>query len=100
MKTKPSPTQDPLARPGVVRILPGPTASATLTEAGAECFALVGRDTYPGEPSRWVILLCPVPLTVANAASRVLLGTHTAKPIRNAVETILEPSSDHPAGVG
>ena len=74
--------QDPLAREGVTRILLGPTASKHLTEAGAECFALAGRQSYPGDPARWVILLAPVPLDVARQAEGVIIGTHTAKRTR------------------
>ena len=79
---QPTPPIDPLARPDVLRILLGPTASARLTESGAECFAIVGKVTWPGDASRWAIYLLPVPLAGANAATSVLLGTHRAAPIR------------------
>lgn len=65
---------DPLAKGNVMNILLGQTASKHLRASGAECFTFVGKDTDPGDPARWVILLQPVPLAVAAAATTVLLG--------------------------
>jgi hypothetical protein len=63
-----------LAKVNIMKILLGPTASKHPRASGAECFAFVGKDTYPGDPARWVILLKAVPLAVANAATAVLPG--------------------------
>jgi len=63
-----------LAKVNVMKILLGPTALKHPRASGAECLALVGKDTSPGDPARWVILLQPVPLAVAYAASAVLPG--------------------------
>ena len=73
---------DPLAIPGVIRILLSERSSLALTESGETVFALIGRQSWPGDPKRWVIYLKPSTLQPANAATRVLNGTHTARPIR------------------
>jgi hypothetical protein len=65
---------DPLATPGVRRILLSERASEALTESGEECFAIVARQSWPHDPKRWAIYLLPVALRVANDATAVLLG--------------------------
>lgn len=77
-----TPDIDPTACPGTTRILLSSRASQHLSETGAACFALVARDTYPGDPSRWVILLAPCSLKLAQDAERVAMGKATARPIR------------------
>ena len=59
---------DPLAKGNVMNILLGQSASKHLRASGAECFTFVGKDTDPGDPARWVILLQALPLAVANPA--------------------------------
>jgi len=65
---------DPLAHPGVIKLVLGPVESAVLKATGERCFVLVGRETYPGDPSRMAIMLLPVPLETAQAAESVALG--------------------------
>lgn len=69
-----TPAHDPLATPGVKRILLSEAASQHLTESGEEAFAIVARQTWPHDPKRWAIYLLPVTLRVANDATAVLLG--------------------------
>ena len=83
-----APPFDPLARPGLVRILLGPTASQVLTATGEKVFALVASETYPGDPSRWVILVVPVPLDVARQAASVALGRMIATKPRKPTQAI------------
>ena len=73
---------DPWAREGVKQIKLGPSASKALTESGQSVFALVSRQRWPDDPQRWAIYLLPVPLALARQAEGVILGTHTARPIR------------------
>jgi hypothetical protein len=65
---------DPLATPGLKRILLSEAASKALTESGEECFAIVAKQSWPADPKRWAIYLLPVSLRVANDATAVLLG--------------------------
>ena len=43
-----------------------------------ECFAIVGKGSYPDAPGRMVLCLLPIPKEQADAACRVALGTHRA----------------------
>jgi hypothetical protein len=79
---QPTPITDPTACPDVVRILLSARASQHLSETGQSVFALVSRQRWPDDLSRWAIYLLPVPLALARAAEGVILGTHTARPIR------------------
>ena len=67
------PEADPLAMPGVVRLALSERASRALSAAG-ECFAIIGRGTYPTDPARMVIYCQSVPLATAAAACRILTG--------------------------
>jgi hypothetical protein len=84
---------DPLALPGVIRILLGPTASRVLSESGEQSSVVVGRGSYPSDPSRWVIYLKPCSLEVANAACSILAETHTATRIKTASCAIAKPAN-------
>ena len=75
-------TTDPLAAPGVIRILLSEAASAVLSEAGSDCFAIVARASYPADHRRMVIYLRPVDHATAQAACGVLAGTHAARRIK------------------
>lgn len=72
---------------GVVRILLSKLASDALTAAGADCFAVVSRATWPDDPNRWVIHIAPVAWESAIGACKVLLGTHCAAKKRDAGES-------------
>lgn len=74
--------RDPLECPGVVRVLLSPGVSRILTESGENCFAIVGRASYPATPDRWCVLLKPVPKKLADEACGVLLGSHRAVKIK------------------
>ena len=87
---------NPSARPGVVRILLSERASAALSATGQSVFALVARDTYPGDPSRWVIILAPCSLKLAQAAERVAMGKATARPIRPTPAPATAPATANP----
>ena len=64
--------------PGLIRLVLGRSASEALTAAGERAFAIVGRASYPEDPSRWVIHLAPVDFPAAQDACEVLLGTKRA----------------------
>jgi hypothetical protein len=72
---------DPLAMPGVTRLLLSERASAVLLEAG-ECFTIVGKGSYPDQPGRMAVYLQAVPMATAAAACGVIAGTHTARRIK------------------
>lgn len=55
------------------------SATKALRAYWAECFVFGGKDTDPGDPARWVILLQPVPFAVAATARAMLPGK--ARPI-------------------
>jgi hypothetical protein len=90
-ETCPTNPLNPPDLPGVVRILLGPTASATLDATGEKVFALVARDVWPNDRSRWVILLKPCPLALARQAEGVVLGTHRAARIRPPAQANVAP---------
>jgi len=73
---------DPLAQPGVIKIPLGPVESAILRATGERCFVIVGRETYPGDPSRMAIYCLPVTLEVARDAESVALGKARAVRIK------------------
>lgn len=77
-----APRVDPLACPNVIRILLSERASRALSETGQECFAIIGRGSYPSDPARMVIFCQPVPMAVATAACGILAGTHRAQRTR------------------
>jgi hypothetical protein len=73
---------DPLAVPGVVRVLLSPGVSRVLQESGEDVFMIAGKASYPATPDRWCILLKPVPKKLADEACGVLLGSHKAVKIK------------------
>ena len=70
--------------PPLVRILLSRTASDALTATGEQAFAVIGRASYPDDPTRWVIHIAPVSFETAHDACEVLLGTKRAAPLRKA----------------
>jgi hypothetical protein len=68
--------------PGPIRILLGQAASDHLNAAGESCFAVVGRASYPDDPSRWVLHLQPCDIATADAAVAVAQGRATARRIK------------------
>lgn len=83
---------DPLAHPGVVRILLGEAASKALLEVG-EAFAIVGRTSYPDQPGRLAIFCQPCPMATATAACQILAGTHRAQRIKTAPSVNASPAA-------
>ena len=67
---------------GVVRILLGRTASDHLSAVGEQCFVVVGRASYPDDPTRWVIHLVPSTIKDADNAVRVARGLATARAVK------------------
>ena len=63
------PEADPLAMPGVVRLLLSVGASQALQQSGEECFQILAKCSYPATPGRWAVWLKPCPLEVATAAT-------------------------------
>lgn len=72
---------DPLAVPGVTRILLSEASSRHLVAQG-EAFAIVGRSSFPDQPGRMAIFCQAVPLATATAACQILAGTHRAQRIK------------------
>jgi hypothetical protein len=95
--TPPTPITDPTTRPDVTRILLSARASQHLSETGTACFALVARDTWPGDRNRWVILLKPCPLALARQAEGVVLGSHKATRIKAAPMPASDAGNGTPA---
>jgi hypothetical protein len=73
---------DPLAHPNVRRLLLSESTSRYLSESGEQCFQILAKGSWPACPGRWVILIAPVLMAVAVAASNVILGTHKAVRIK------------------
>lgn len=82
---------DPLACPNVIRLALSERASRALSDAG-ECFAIIGRGSYPSDPGRMVIYCQAVPMAVAAAACGVAMGSHRAVKIKVAKPTPPAPS--------
>jgi hypothetical protein len=55
-------------------LLLGQRASEALTAAGESAFLIIGKASFPSDPSRWVIHLVPVPMATASAACEVAKG--------------------------
>ena len=75
---------DPLAVPGVVRLLLSEAASRYLQDTGEDAFQIIAKASYPATPGRWCIYLRPVPMAVAADACKVLDGTHRAQRVKAA----------------
>lgn len=72
---------DPLSArlpPKVVRITLDAAQSAALAAAGVGAFTIISRQSYPGDPSRWIVTVAPADWQRARSASSVLLETHRA----------------------
>jgi hypothetical protein len=73
---------DPLAREGVIKIILSEEQSRELSATGERAFVSISKCTYPGDPSRWQILVSPVDLDVLNQANRILSGESRSVRIR------------------
>lgn len=67
----------------IVRLLLGERASAALAAAGADAFVVIGRASYPDDPTRWAIHLLPVPMKTAGDAIAVATGQARATKVRS-----------------
>jgi len=68
--------------PGQSRILLSEAASRHLDTTGEQCFRIVCKAHLPDRSDRWLVILAPVPLSIARQAESILFGTHIARPIR------------------
>lgn len=75
------PKPDPLRRPEVLTLDLTTEQAQQFAELG-ECFAIVGRGSYPGHVGKLCLFALPVPKAVADAACAVAVGTHKATRIR------------------
>ncbi len=57
-----------------VKILLSESASRHLEAAGADAFLVVGRESWPNDPRRWVIHLLSCSISQADSAARVARG--------------------------
>jgi hypothetical protein len=73
-----------MSQPPLIRIQLDAEQSHQLSQAGPGAFSIVGRASYPGDPSRWILNLTPVEWKTAAAACHVLRGTHRATKIKPA----------------
>jgi hypothetical protein len=65
-------------RQAPICILLSESASRHLDTIGQDCFAVIGRGSWPDQPSRWRLWLVPCPVKIANDAVGVAKGTHRA----------------------
>lgn len=73
--------QDPLSIPSAIRLQLDACQAAELLRHG-ECFAIVGRSSYPEAAGGMAIYLQSIPMEAAAAACGVAMGTHSAKRIK------------------
>lgn len=64
--------------PGHLRLILGQRASEALTASGETAFLVVGKASWPDDPSRWVLHAVPLDMAAACAACEVALGTRKA----------------------
>jgi len=57
-----------------LRIVLSSEASARLSAMGERCFSVVTRQTFPDDPSRWVLYFRAVDTEIVEGALRVLSG--------------------------
>lgn len=69
---------DPLATPGLLRILLGKTASDRLATAGEFFLIEATRSPIPEHAGRFIAYALPISKAAADAAARVAKGTHRA----------------------
>jgi len=65
----------------VIKIILSERATAALL-AASECFAIVGKGSYPEAPGRMVIYCQAVPMATATAACQILAGSHRAQRVK------------------
>lgn len=61
------------------RILLSEAASRHLSATGENCFAVVGKASWPDNPARWVLYLLPCSIAQADSAVRVARGLSTER---------------------
>ncbi|MCF7675525.1 MAG: hypothetical protein K9M97_09280 [Akkermansiaceae bacterium] len=66
----------------LARIVLTEEQSAILAAAGRDSFTIIGRQSYPADPSLFVVTIAPLAWKVAVDAANVLLGTHAARRIK------------------
>jgi hypothetical protein len=69
-----------------IRILLSKAASDHLTASGESCFAVIGRASYPDDPSRWVLHLQPCDIATADNAVAVAQGRATARRLKTKID--------------
>ncbi len=79
--TTPSIPPDPLAHPGVIRIILEPGQAAPFPAIG-ETFVCLGPGSWPEAPGRSVLYLVPVDRERLRDAQRIIVGTHRAAKIK------------------
>jgi len=86
LQTCPTVPLDPLATPGVIRILLSKAASDVLTETGERSFIIVAKvmrgTEEPQTMGRWAITLAPIDWQRSRDAAGVLMGTRKASRLR------------------
>jgi hypothetical protein len=87
------PPPDPLATPGLLRFLLGPTASKALADAGEFFTVQAYQSPRPEDAGRFVLLALPVSKGTADASARVALGKARAVKLRTATA----PTSHNPS---
>ena len=70
--------------PGPIRILLPEGASAHLTATGEACFSVVGRQSHPDDPTRWILHLIPCDIATADSAVAVAMRKKRAIEISKA----------------
>jgi hypothetical protein len=85
---------DPLATPGLLRFLLGPSASQSLADAGEWFTVQAYLSPRPEDGGRFILLALPCSKDVADAAARVALGTHRAT--RNSKQCRHSPAGMRP----
>ena len=63
-----------------LRIVLSSEASARLSAMGERTFTVASRQTYPGDPSRWVLYIRAIDSDIVEGAVRVLSGELQAVP--------------------
>jgi len=79
--TPPAPPPAP-PHPRAIPIRLDPEQSEILTDAGGDAFLVIDKETYPGDPKRWVIHLVPCSINAGNAAIRVARGISAERKTR------------------
>ena len=90
----PPPKPDPLRNPACL-VLELSTEQALPFAQLGECWAVIGKGSYPNHVGKLCLYAIPLPCDVATAASNVALGTHKAVRIKTATATPTAPKNDN-----